>query len=102
MKTLGLYIHIPFCIKKWGIKPVIVLSAIAWMLRYIFLGVGNPVNGVAFWILSMIVYGIAFNFFNIAGSMFVDSETEPERRSCAQGMFMMMTNGLFIMAIFPR
>jgi nucleoside transporter len=84
---------LPFCIKKWGIKPVIVLAAIAWMFRYIFLGVGNPANGVAFWILSMLVYGIAFNFFNIAGSMFVDSETEPERRSCAQGMFMMMTNG---------
>ena len=95
---------LPFCIKKWGIKPVIVLAAVAWMLRYLFLGIGNPANGVVFWILSMLVYGIAFNFFNIAGSLYVDSETVPERRSCAQGLFMMMTNGFgtFLGMIFAQ
>lgn len=84
---------LPFCLKRWGIKRVIIVAAVAWMLRYLLLGVGNPADGAIYLVLSMVVYGIAFNFFNIAGSMFVDSETKPERRSCAQGMFMMMTNG---------
>lgn len=88
-----LILLLPVCIKKMGIKRVITVSALAWSLRYLFLGLGNPADGVIWLILSMIVYGVAFNFFNIAGSMFVDSETDPEMRSSAQGLFMMMTNG---------
>lgn len=88
-----LILLLPICIKKMGIKRVIIVSALAWSLRYLLLGIGNPADGVVWLVLSMIVYGVAFNFFNIAGSMFVDSETKPERRACAQGMFMMMTNG---------
>ena len=88
-----LILLLPVCIKKMGIKRVITVSALAWSLRYLLLGLGNPADGVIWLILSMIVYGVAFNFFNIAGSMFVDSETDPEMRSSAQGLFMMMTNG---------
>ena len=65
-----------------------------WILRFGLFGLGNPGNGVWMFILSMIVYGMAFDFFNISGSLFVDNETDMSSRSSAQGLFMMMTNGL--------
>ena len=85
---------IPFCLKRFGIKKVMLISMLAWVLRFGFFGLGNPGSGVWLFILSMIVYGVAFDFFNISGSLFVDKETDESIRSSAQGVFMMMTNGL--------
>ena len=69
------------------------MAMLAWMLRFGFFGMGNPGSGVWLFILSMIVYGMAFDFFNISGSLFVDKEVASNMRSSAQGLFMMMTNG---------
>ncbi len=85
---------IPFFLKRFGIKIVMLISILAWVLRFGFFGAGNPGDGVWLFILSMIVYGVAFDFFNISGSLFVDQETDEGIRSSAQGVFMMMTNGL--------
>lgn len=85
---------IPFFLKRFGIKRVMLLAMLAWVLRYLFFAVGDPGCGVAWFVLSMIVYGVAFDFFNISGSLFVDKETSLDIRNSAQGLFMMMTNGL--------
>ncbi|MDO4790149.1 MAG: nucleoside permease [Porphyromonas sp.] len=85
---------IPFFLKKYGIKIVMLMSMVAWALRFALLGVGDPGNGVWLLVLSMIVYGIAFDFFNISGSLFVDKKTDASIRSSAQGVFIIMTNGL--------
>ena len=84
---------IPFFLKKFGIKKVMLMSMFAWFLRFGLFGLGDPGSNVWMFILSMIVYGVAFDFFNVSGSLFVDKETSPEIRSSAQGVFMMMTNG---------
>ncbi|MBQ9176317.1 MAG: MFS transporter [Bacteroidaceae bacterium] len=85
---------IPFFLKRFGIKIVMLMSMFAWVLRFGFFAVGDPgFPGVVLLILSMIVYGVAFDFFNISGSLFVDQETDLNIRSSAQGLFMMMTNG---------
>ena len=84
---------IPFFLKRFGIKVVMLMSMLAWVLRFGFFAIGDPGQGVWLFILSMIVYGIAFDFFNISGSLFVDQETDLNIRSSAQGLFMMMTNG---------
>ena len=85
---------IPFCLKKFGIKKVMLIAMFAWVLRFGLFGVGNPGPGVWLFVLSMIVYGVAFDFFNISGSLFVDKETDASIRSSAQGLFMLMTNGI--------
>ncbi|MGV6846724.1 MAG: nucleoside permease [Lutibacter sp.] len=85
---------IPFFLKKFGIKKVMLMSMLAWVLRFGFFGIGNPGGGLIFLILSMIIYGMAFDFFNISGSLFVEKESKPSMRSSAQGLFMLMTNGL--------
>lgn len=85
---------IPVCLKKFGIKYVMLMSMFAWVFRFGFFGLGNPEGGVALFVASMIVYGIAFDFFNVSGSLYVDSQTDPKMRSSAQGLFMLMTNGL--------
>ncbi len=86
---------IPFFMKRYGIKQVMLIAMFAWTLRFGFLGLGNPgMPGVLLFILSMIVYGVAFDFFNISGSLFVDKTTDSSIRSSAQGLFMLMTNGL--------
>lgn len=85
---------IPFVLRKYGIKRVMLIAMIAWFLRFGLFGLGNPGPGLWMFILSMIVYGIAFDFFNISGSLFVDKNTDPAIRSSAQGLFMLMTNGL--------
>lgn len=84
---------IPFFLRRFGIKNVMLMAMLAWMLRFGLFAVGNPGNGVWLFILSMIVYGMAFDFFNISGSLFVDKEVNSNMRSSAQGLFMMMTNG---------
>ncbi|QNA46435.1 nucleoside permease [Lacibacter sediminis] len=85
---------IPFFLKRFGIKQVMLISMIAWVLRFALFGLGNPGTGLSLLILSMIVYGMAFDFFNISGSLFVDREAKPGIRASAQGLFMLMTNGL--------
>ncbi|MGK7376915.1 nucleoside permease [Planococcus sp. 1R117A] len=86
---------IPFFLRKFGIKTVMLLSMAAWTLRFVLLGFGDPTGlGFAFLLLSMIVYGVAFDFFNISGSMFVDKEVDRRIRGSAQGLFMTMVNGL--------
>lgn len=84
---------IPFFLKKFGIKKVMLMAMFAWVLRFGLFGLGNPGTGVWLFISSMIVYGVAFDFFNVSGSLFVDKETDKSIRSSAQGVFMMMTNG---------
>lgn len=85
---------IPFCLKRFGIKNVMLMAMFAWVLRFGLFGIGNPGGGVWMFILSMIVYGVAFDFFNISGSLFVNKETDVTIRSSAQGLFMIMTNGI--------
>lgn len=85
---------IPFFLGRFGIKKVMLIAMIAWVLRFGLFGLGNPGSGVWMFILSMIVYGVAFDFFNVSGSLYVDKETGIAVRSSAQGLFIIMTNGL--------
>ena len=84
---------IPFFLKRFGIRNVMLIAMIAWVLRFGLFAYGNPADGLWMIILSCIVYGMAFDFFNISGSLFVESSTNSKIRSSAQGVFMMMTNG---------
>ena len=84
---------IPFFLKRFGIKQVMLLSMLAWVLRFGLFAYGNPADGLWMIIMSCIVYGMAFDFFNISGSLFVETTTDPKIRSSAQGLFMMMSNG---------
>jgi NHS family xanthosine MFS transporter len=84
---------IPFFLKRFGIKTVMLISMFAWVLRFAFFAYGDPGTGLWMIILSCIVYGMAFDFFNISGSLFIETTTDSRIRSSAQGLFMMMTNG---------
>lgn len=85
---------IPFFLKRFGIKQVMLISMLAWVLRFGFFAYGDPsFGGTALIILSCIVYGMAFDFFNISGSLFIETTTDSKIRSSAQGLFMMMSNG---------
>ena len=84
---------IPFFLRRFGIKQVMLFSMVAWVLRFGLFAYGNPGTGLWMIILSCIVYGMAFDFFNISGSLFVETQTQPSIRASAQGLFMMMTNG---------
>jgi NHS family xanthosine MFS transporter len=87
---------IPFFLKRFGIKKVMLFSMLAWVLRFGLFAYGNPnpYDGLWMIIVSCIVYGMAFDFFNISGSLFVETSTDAKIRSSAQGLFMMMTNGV--------
>lgn len=85
---------IPFFLKRFGIKRVMMIAMLAWVLRFGLFGMGDTGGGVWMFVLSCIVYGVAFDFFNISGALFVDRHTSTDIRSSAQGLFMIMTNGL--------
>ena len=86
---------IPFFLKRYGIKTVMLMSMFAWVFRFGFFGLGHPtMPGVILFILSCVVYGVAFDFFNVSGGIFVDQVCEPSVKASAQGLFMMMTNGI--------
>ena len=84
---------IPFFLKRFGIKQVMLISMLAWVLRFGLFAYGNPADGLWMIVLSCVVYGMAFDFFNISGSLFVETTTDSKMRSSAQGLFMMMSNG---------
>lgn len=85
---------IPFFLKRFGIKQVMLISMFAWVLRFGLFAFGDPLDALWMIIFSCVVYGMAFDFFNISGSLFVDTNTDDDTRSSAQGLFMMMTNGV--------
>lgn len=85
---------IPFFLQRFGIKKVMLMSIFAWALRFAFFGFGNPGDGMVLLVLSMIIYGMAFDFFNISGSLFVREEADKSIIASAQGLFMLMTNGI--------
>src|SRR6266487_4327907 len=85
---------IPFFLRRFGIKTVMMMSIFAWVFRFGLFGVGNPGDGLWMLVLSMIIYGMAFDFFNISGSLFVEKEADFSIRASAQGLFMVMTNGI--------
>ncbi|MDE7449418.1 MAG: MFS transporter [Paramuribaculum sp.] len=85
---------IPFALRKFGIKGVMLMSMFAWVLRFGFFGIGDTSSGIWLLVLSCIIYGVAFDFFNVSGGLFVDKETDSSMRSSAQGLFMIMTNGI--------
>jgi NHS family xanthosine MFS transporter len=85
---------IPFFLKRFGIKAVMTISMVAWFLRFGLFAYGNPGPGLWMIVLSCIVYGMAFDFFNISGSLFVEQQADPKIRASAQGLFMLMTNGI--------
>jgi NHS family xanthosine MFS transporter len=85
---------IPFFLRRFGIKQVMFISMMAWVIRFGLFAYGDPGNGLWMIILSCIVYGMAFDFFNISGSLFVETQSDPSIRASAQGLFMMMTNGV--------
>lgn len=86
---------IPFFLKRYGIKVVMIMAMTAWVLRFGLFGVGEPTfPGVILFFLSCIVYGVAFDFFNVSGGLYVDQECDASVRASAQGLFMLMTNGL--------
>lgn len=84
---------IPFFLKRFGIKKVMLISMLAWVLRFGLLAYGNPADGLWMIIMSCIVYGMAFDFFNVSGSLYIETTVNSKIRSSAQGLFMMMTNG---------
>jgi len=85
---------IPFFLQKFGIKRVMMISIFAWVLRFGLFGVGNPGDGLILLVLSMVIYGMAFDFFNISGSLYVEKEADVSIMASAQGLFMLMTNGI--------
>jgi len=89
------FLLVPFCMKRFGIKKVLLMSMIAWVLRFGLFGKGSPdMPGVLLFILSCILYGVAFDFYNIAGSLYVEQNVDKSMRASAQGLFMMMSNGV--------
>ena len=92
-ETLGILL-IPIAMKLFGIKRVMLIAMFAWVLRFGLFGAGDPGTGVWMLILSMIVYGVAFDFFNISGSLYVNQRTTSKIQNSAQGLFMLMTNGI--------
>ncbi len=92
-ETLGILL-IPIAMKLFGIKKVMLIAMFAWVLRFGLFGAGDPGSGVWMFILSMIVYGVAFDFFNISGSLYVNKRTSEKIQNSAQGLFMLMTNGI--------
>jgi NHS family xanthosine MFS transporter len=84
---------IPFFLRRFGIKKVMLFSMVAWFLRFELFAYGDPAGGLWMIILSCIIYGLAFDFFNISGSLYVETQSEPGIRASAQGLFMVMTNG---------
>lgn len=94
MSEVGFIVAVPFFLRRFGIKNVMLMSMVAWVFRFGLLGFGDPAHGLWMIILSCIVYGMAFDFFNISGSLYIETQVEAGFRASAQGLFVLMTNGI--------
>lgn len=95
MAEVVFILAIPFFLKRFGIKVVMLMSMFAWTLRFGFFAFGDPSpGGFVLLTLSMLVYGIAFDFFNISGSMYIEQSVSSDIRASAQGLFMTAVNGI--------
>jgi NHS family xanthosine MFS transporter len=94
MSEMCFILVIPFVLRRYGIRKVMLMSMVAWVLRWLLLAYGNPADGFPLIIASMIIWGVAFDFFNISGSLFVETRADPSIRSGAQGLFQFMVIGL--------
>ncbi|MCK7428459.1 nucleoside permease [Enterobacter chengduensis] len=95
MSEVFFILTIPYFLGRFGIKAVMLMSMVAWMLRFGLFAFGDPsATGFVLLMLSMIVYGCAFDFFNISGSVFVEQEVSADIRASAQGLFMTTVNGI--------
>ena len=92
-ETLGILL-IPFAMKRFGIKNVMLIAMGAWVLRFGLFGTGNTGSGIWMLLLSCVIYGVAFDFFNISGALYTNSRTSGKLQNSAQGLFMLMTNGI--------
>ncbi|MGI9273097.1 MAG: nucleoside permease [Woeseiaceae bacterium] len=84
---------IPFFMRRYDIKTILLISMLAWVLRFGLFAYGDPAGGLWMIILSCVIYGIAFDFFHISGSLYVETQVEPSMRASGQGLFFMMCNG---------
>lgn len=95
MAEVFFILTIPFFLSRFGIKRVMMISMVAWTLRFALFAFGDPsFGGMVLLLLSMLVYGCAFDFFNISGAIFVEKEVDHTIRASAQGLFMTMVNGV--------
>ena len=92
-ETLGILL-IPIAMRFFGIKKVMLIAMFAWVFRFGLFGAGDTGSGLWMLILSMIIYGIAFDFFNISGALYTNMRTSEKIQNSAQGLFMLMTNGI--------
>jgi len=94
ISEIAFILTIPFFLKKFGIKIVMAISVIAWILRFGFFAFGGAsAFGMSLLVLSMLVYGCAFDFFSISGSIFIEKTVKSAMRAGAQGLFMTAVNG---------
>jgi MFS transporter, NHS family, xanthosine permease len=94
ISEMGFILVVPFVLRKYGMRKVMIMSTVAWVLRWILLAYGNPGMGFPLILMSMLVWGMAFDFFNLSGSLFIETQVDPSIRSSAQGLFQMMVVGV--------
>jgi nucleoside transporter len=85
---------IPFLFNRIGVKNMLMMGMVAWMLRYICFAYGNV--GANLWLLyaGIILHGVCYDFFFVTGYMYTEKKAGPAIKNAAQGLFTFATYGV--------
>jgi nucleoside transporter len=85
---------IPFALQRFGIKKMLIVGLIAWIVRFLCFGNGDGISSEWILYLAIILHGVCYDFFFVTGQIYTDNKAGEKIKNSAQGLITLATYGI--------